>query len=428
MKKRVLFLTAPVVTAVLSLVLTLWLLMPKPVYAANHIVGGACGSTIQACINFAAPGDTVVIPAGTYNESLTLSQPISLTGVSSATTVIQALPNQRVLTVSGAAIDNSVLIAGLTFSGGDVSGGNICFSGGTDNCGGGILLTGSAQPFIQDVIIENNNSYRGGGLYANETGGLLLDGVIFRNNSVLLTGGGLQAPNTPVTITNSLFQANTTTDNVGGALSTGANSGIVAPIFISNTRFISNTAQCLGGAFSICEAPAMNTFDQDVTIVNSHFAGNQCTLSDCDGGGLRLTASFNNPSLTLIDTDFINNTAGGGGGGVIVGNLAQMSVVNGRFQNNRALNDDGGGLNHSNFLLAAIASISGTQFISNSSPLDGGGLYSVSDIAISSATFERNSSGNLGGGLMIDFGGAGSSLNRTDFMTNTAVSDGGGVY
>ncbi|MEJ2749801.1 MAG: hypothetical protein P8183_18115, partial [Anaerolineae bacterium] len=184
----ILFMTAPVVTAVLTLTLILWLLIPQSAYAANHTVGGVCGSTIQACINFAAPGDTVIIPAGTYNESLTLSQPISLTGVSSTTTIIQALPNQRVLTVSGAAIDNSVLIAGLTFSGGDLSGGNICFNAGTDNCGAGILLTNNAQPFIQDVIIENNTGYRGGGLYANETGGLVLDRVVFRNNSVLLTG------------------------------------------------------------------------------------------------------------------------------------------------------------------------------------------------------------------------------------------------
>jgi predicted outer membrane repeat protein len=330
--------------------------------------------------------------------------------------------------VTGAAIDSSAVISGLTFSGGDVSRGNACFSGGTTNCGGGILLTDSAQPTIQHVIIENNNAYRGGGLYANETGALHLDHVIFRNNTVLLTGGGLHAPNTPVTVTNSVFQQNTTTDNVGGALVTGADYGVVAPVFISNTTFLSNTAQCNGGIFSICEAPAVYLFDQDAQIISSHFEGNSCAAANCDGGGVFMSASFNDPSLSLVNSDFINNTAGGRGGGASVGNVMQMTVINGGFENNRALSDKGGGLEHSNFLIAANATVSGTQFISNSAALDGGGLYSASDIAISSATFERNSSGGDGGGLLIDFGGAGSSLNSTRFISNTSQSEGGGAF
>lgn len=390
-----------------------------------------CGSvaspcrTVQFAVDEAIPGDTVVLSAGTWNESVTLSKAISLTGVSSATAIIQALPGQRVLTVTGAAIDNSVVISGLTFSGGDVSGGNVCFNGGTTNCGGGVLLTDQAQPAIQNIIIENNNAYLGGGLYANETGGLVLDHVIIRNNSAILTGGGLNAPNTPITITNSLFQQNTTTDNVGGALAASANFNVVAPVLISNTTFLSNTAQCGGG---ICHAPAVYLFDQDTQIINSHFEGNSCTDPNCDGGGVYMTASFNGPFLSLINNDFINNTAGGKGGGVSVGNLPQLMVVNGRFENNRALSAEGGGLDHSNFLLAAIATINGTQFISNSAALDGGGLYSVSDIAITNAIFEGNSSGENGGGLFIDFAGAGSSLTNTEFISNTAEMNGGGAY
>ncbi len=123
MKKRVLTLTTPIALAFIGLFSLVWLFIPAPIFAVDYTVGGICGSTIQACINFAAPGDTIIIPAGNYNESLTLIQPISLTGVSSATTIIQAVANRRVLTVAGAAVDNSSIISGLTFTGGDVSGG-----------------------------------------------------------------------------------------------------------------------------------------------------------------------------------------------------------------------------------------------------------------------------------------------------------------
>ena len=53
------------------------------------------GDSIQAAIDAANPGDTIVINAGAYTESLTLSKPVSLTGVNSATVVINASANQQ---------------------------------------------------------------------------------------------------------------------------------------------------------------------------------------------------------------------------------------------------------------------------------------------------------------------------------------------
>src|SRR5436305_4385712 len=59
-------------------------------------------SSIQAAIDAANDGDTVLVPAGLYTESLTLNKPVSLIGADANTTVIHALANQRVLTVTGA--------------------------------------------------------------------------------------------------------------------------------------------------------------------------------------------------------------------------------------------------------------------------------------------------------------------------------------
>ena len=104
----------------------------RPAHAAPLADTIIVTSSIQAALDSALPGDTVFVPAGTYTESLTLSQAVSLTGELSSTTIVYALAGQRVLTVTGASIDSSVVISGLTFTGGDAGSGN----------GGGIQRAG----------------------------------------------------------------------------------------------------------------------------------------------------------------------------------------------------------------------------------------------------------------------------------------------
>src|SRR6266852_258621 len=116
----------------------------RPAYAGTLNFPG-CASTIQGCIDIANPGDTILISAGDYTESLTLSKTVSLTGALSSTTILHALPNTRVLTVTGAAVNSSVVISGLTFTGGMVTGTLSC----PESCGGGILITGTAQPLLR---------------------------------------------------------------------------------------------------------------------------------------------------------------------------------------------------------------------------------------------------------------------------------------
>lgn len=60
----------------------------------------------------------MIIPAGAYTKSLTLSKAITLTGVNSATTIIHAIEGQRVLTITGEPISAFIVISGLTLMGG----------------------------------------------------------------------------------------------------------------------------------------------------------------------------------------------------------------------------------------------------------------------------------------------------------------------
>jgi hypothetical protein len=91
--------------------------------ALSYPSGSApCDTTLQACINGAAPGDTINIAAGLYVTSVTLNQAVNLVGagVGGGGTFLQALAGQRVITVTGA-VTPSTQIASMTIQNGSAA-------------------------------------------------------------------------------------------------------------------------------------------------------------------------------------------------------------------------------------------------------------------------------------------------------------------
>ncbi len=171
-----------------------------------------CAASLQACIDGSTAGDTIEIQPNTYVTSVTLSKAVSLTGVSSATVILQALTGQRVLTVTGASVNASVVISGLTFRGGSAVGAS-CPAG----CGGAILITGTASPLLRSLTITNNVAqYKGGGLFAGLGSPLQLVGVHVLSNTSGSDGGGLHGGGA-VTVTGGLFYNNRCTQLSCGA-------------------------------------------------------------------------------------------------------------------------------------------------------------------------------------------------------------------
>jgi predicted outer membrane repeat protein len=312
--------------------------------AATQLVFPACGATIQACINGAGPGDTIFIPSGRYTESLSLGKAVSLIGELSATTIVHAVANQRVITVTGAAVDAGAVISGLTFTGGQATASQwgSCW----DGCGAGMLITGSAQPRLADLIFSGNSAdYAGGGLYAE--GDMTLIDVLFQSNHAYGHGGGLAVSGT---------------------------------VRLVNARFIGN-----GAFFTVGAASVSGRAD----ISGSLFEGNGCGHSICAVGALGAGA------LAMTDTWFISNTANFGVGGAEVNLTA--TVQGGGFVANRA-GGMAGALEAQGWL-----AVTDTVFLSNSAGL-GGGLYlAAGEGRVVNTLFAANSA-RLGGAAVASAG------------------------
>jgi len=361
------------------------------------------GQSIQAAINSASPGDTVLINPGIYNESLTLNKAVSLTGVNSATVILKAPANQRVLLVSGAAVNNSVALSGFTVANGRAMGGLTC----PTYCGGGILITATAQPLLQNLIIANNRAgLYGGGIYAYQGSPLTLINVIVFSNSISSGfddgGGGGVFAYSSVNVNGGRFENNHSYDHYGngGGLSTYG----TATIF--NTEFISNTGPTGGGLYAYNAVINGGRFERNYSF-------------DGGGGGL-----FVYQTLQLTNTTLISNATNTGGGGAVAYDAAR--IVGSRFENNRSTNSAGGGLiaSHGQSII-----LIDTEFINNVADFSGGGAYTCNATVVRGAFINNKSLGGLygpgqGGGL---YDNCYLSLADTQFIGNTAADGGGGV-
>jgi hypothetical protein len=397
--RRLASLALPAAAGLLAVAALVALLTAAPAQAAataqtHTFPGPGDCSTLQGCIDAAAVGDTIVVQTGTHPVGITLNKAVSLTGVSSASVILQALPGQRVLTVTGAVVDASVVISGLTFTGGNVSVTTTCPA----NCGGGILIADGANPLVSHVTISGNAAYRGGGIYSSSARRLNAS-IVAHNTSGGGDGGGAWVLGTAA-LNGGRFERNQCLDSEcwGGGLRTNG-------LALTGTQLISNTAGMDGGGVWVNGAATLN---------GGLFQGNQCNHNNCTGGGLRTESA-----LALTGTQFISNTSRSHGGGAFAFGAAALN--GGLFQGNQCAQDScmGGGL-RANGTLA----LTGTQFISNTARWRGGGASAAGGAALNGGLFQGNKCTHglcLGGGLAA----LSANITGTEFIGNEAGSSAG---
>ena len=114
-----------------------------------------------------------------------------------------------------------------------------------------------------------NGIARGGGMRSNSD--LTIRNVTFANNTAAGQGGGIWIDgDSPTNILNSTFSGNRVTADIGGAMV--LNTGINAPVNITNSTIINNWANRASGAIW------MNAENQPVTLTNSIVAFNTASV------------------------------------------------------------------------------------------------------------------------------------------------------
>ena len=345
---------------VLLLATGLLLALPRAPDAATWRVPEDFGG-IQAALNAATFGDTVLVAAGTYTRDLQFSpldrvqtRYIMRTGVvlagatgDPADVVLDGQGHGRVVTCEQGA--TAVVLRDLT-----LTGGNTTFYGPTDGAGGGLACWDGEVTLANCVFRHNETGWKneGGGAGAYLRGGTArVTGCLFLEN-IATDSAGLRRAGLQGTVEDCVFQGNAAGGAAGMAVAWGPGE-TPADVTVTRCRFVGNTASGFGAGATVwqwctarfvqCEfrgneaqqsAGALRCGDADVTVEGCLFAGNTAGTE----GGAIYCAYWWGPSSTLDlrDCSFTDNTAAVSGGAVHLLPDAVLTGWNTDFTGNAA--------------------------------------------------------------------------------------------
>ncbi|RLS93284.1 MAG: hypothetical protein DWI10_04415, partial [Planctomycetota bacterium] len=240
--------------------------------SGEFVVGGTGFADIQAAINAAPNGTTVLVGAGTYNFStLIMGKSVTLRSLSGAANTTLSGVNliTSIITVSGAAANNTV-IDGFTFRDG-TSG---SFTTGTQLAGA--LFLHNCVATVQNCRFYDNSANYGGAIYGANFSGVI-ENCQFDGNSALVDGGAVEIGFGG----NWIFRNNELTNNHtgwhGGAMYVVmAGTGLGG--LIENCVFRDNSSDLIGSALAYWAQSGPNlrvigcTVERNVSTESAAFA------------------------------------------------------------------------------------------------------------------------------------------------------------
>jgi len=405
----------------LALLSILCIILPAPLSAATIHVP-ADQPTIQAGIDVAVDGDTVLVANGTYvgegNRDLDFfGKAITVRSANGPESCIinaegsESSPHRCFNFHQGEGPDS--ILRGFTLTGGyrsgfgDTGGGIRCDEGTSptitgnlitgnfaDFYGGGIYCAGNSSPMISSNTISNNLS--GGGIFSD--GSPTISGNIIRENStgIICHGDVLAEDNlinenrytgihvgedASATVTGNTISANTV-----GIYSTQATELVVGNNLITGHR---PDDDYIGGGMYVVSTAA-------VVITDNLISGNT-SYGTSGGGGIRLVGG----DTTSITGNVIEDNAchpqlyWTGGGGISITTSGTCTVSGNRISGNWSLYL-GGGIHTSD----GDPQIFNNLITDNTAMTDGGGISMfVTDMVCRSNTICGNTATGTGGGI-----------------------------
>jgi hypothetical protein len=283
--------------------------------------------------------------------------------------------------------DSGALLDGFTITGGnaDESNTNSKTVNGKiirENCGGGIYNGDDAFPVLTNlIIIGNNASSVGGGIYNRYSSPVLINDSI--SNNTAFYGGGIGNAYASPTLTDVIISENYTSSNGGGG---GIYNAYSSPT-LTDVIIRKNTATMGGGIYE-GESPSVLT---RVTI-----SENEASY----GGGMYIqsyvTSTYSDPELTNVTIN--KNKAYKDGGGIFNTQYATPELDSVIISENEAALDGGGIYNHG---VGTSPTLTNVTISGNSSGANGGGIanLSFSTPTLTNVLISGNKANGSGGGM-----------------------------
>ena len=237
----------------------------------------AFGNFGVAMSNITSEGDKLIIVGTITPDGANLTSKnfaFTIEGLNSSSTLAGNGGTGRLFTINGSSSAN-VTFKNLTFlnntttlagggvffnnnAGASATFENCTFTGNsvTNNAGGGVILASNGNLTITDCVFENNTSSdKGGAIVAGNSVNVNISGSLFNGNSatrggaIAVTGNGVD-----FVLNNSTFVNNTATSSDGGAMYLGganANSSITNTTVFNNKVIYTTLNQSRGGGIRI---------------------------------------------------------------------------------------------------------------------------------------------------------------------------------
>jgi predicted outer membrane repeat protein len=198
-----------------------------------------------------------------------------------------------------------------------------------------------------------------------------------------------------------------------GAAAHGAGINNIATLVLKHVKVIKNIASAGGGAISNSTSSNVSFGPGSVTVIESELSHNS---SSGNGGAIETTGG----SVTIFQSDVTKNAADKLGGGVYSKN-STVIITQSEVEFNRA-NDSGGGLYNDTL---STATLTQSEFEQNQANI-GAGIFNNATLILNKSKVETNTATTNGGGLF-NSATATSTFQFTWVVGNTAAN-GGGIF